>query len=95
MYGHIHDYERYLPVYNYTVGGGVERSANGDAVYVAPGATVHVTAGGAGNSEMRRGECPPPRGACRWADGQAAHQAVGWVWANRSGWNSSAVRVTI
>uniref|UniRef100_A0A1D1ZZT9 Purple acid phosphatase n=1 Tax=Auxenochlorella protothecoides TaxID=3075 RepID=A0A1D1ZZT9_AUXPR len=64
VYGHIHDYERYLPVLNYTVSGSVERRADNATVYVSPGATVHITAGGAGNSEMRKGECPPPQGAC-------------------------------
>lgn len=81
VYGHIHDYERYLPVLNYTVSGSVERRADNATVYVSPGATVHITAGGAGNSEMRKGECPPPQGACRWViQGNAGSEARLSVW---------------
>ena len=47
--GHVHDYERYFPVYD-------EHVVNGTDVtlgrYVNPGATVHVTSGSGGNPEM-------------------------------------------
>lgn len=33
VYGHIHDYERYLPVYNYTVFSGVEAGPGNQSVY--------------------------------------------------------------
>jgi len=43
FYGHVHDYTRFLPVYNHTVM---------DTDYTEPKATVHFTIGGAGNPEM-------------------------------------------
>ena len=43
FYGHVHDYTRFLPVYNHTVMG---------TDYTEPKATVHFTIGGGGNPEM-------------------------------------------
>jgi hypothetical protein len=65
--GHVHDYERYFPVYD-------EHVVNGTDVtlgrYVNPGATVHVTSGSGGNPEMwtdgmsGNKKHPTPRGTC-------------------------------
>ena len=68
--GHVHDYERYFPVYD-------EHVVNGTDVtlgrYVNPGATVHVTSGSGGNPEMWTDgmynvssdkKRPTPRGTC-------------------------------
>lgn len=67
VYGHIHDYERYAAVYNYT-SATTSGNSNGDAsyVYTDPKATVHVTSGAGGNSEMKTGSVPPPRGSCKF-----------------------------
>jgi len=60
VFGHIHCYERYNAVYNYTV---VDTPGPGN-VFVNPRAPVHVTVGGAGNVEMRIGPGAPPQGRC-------------------------------
>lgn len=67
VYGHIHDYERYLPVFNYSSAASSRVSTASSSPpwrYVAPRATVHITAGGAGNSEMKKGDCLPNKGPC-------------------------------
>lgn len=61
FYGHVHDYERFWPVYNETVRKGAMTSFGR---YVEPGATVHVTTGSGGNREMKLGPAPAPRGTC-------------------------------
>jgi hypothetical protein len=57
--GHVHDYERYWPVHNYSVGVG---NATAFDRYRNPRATVHVTSGAGGNAEMHEGRAAPPRG---------------------------------
>lgn len=67
VFGHIHAYERYWPVYNHTVilnGSTTSSTSTGVDRYLNPGATVHVTSGAGGNAEMRTGPRPPPRGRC-------------------------------
>lgn len=59
VFGHVHDYERYWPTYDYT--STVYDTPN---VYDDPHATVHVTSGAGGNPEMRVGPGPPPQGPC-------------------------------
>ena len=64
FYGHVHDYERYWPVYNETVMNGTHTELG---LYYEPKATVHVTTGSGGNPEMIYGPKfwkPPPRGLC-------------------------------
>ena len=65
VFGHIHAYERYWPVFDHTVlnGSTYVNDATGDR-YLNPGATVHVTSGAGGNAEMRRGARLPPSGRC-------------------------------
>ena len=51
VFGHSHCYERYQPVFNLTVRGGLAPGDGGsgtgrEAVYLDPHATVHVTSGG-------------------------------------------------
>ena len=60
VFGHIHDYERYWPTYNYTVLPPVGPDS-GLWRYVDPQATVHVTSGAGGNKEMRAGTEAPPQ----------------------------------
>lgn len=74
IFGHVHDYERYCPVYNYSCRGQRKKSPphskskKEDSVlplmYTDPAAPVHVTVGGAGNPEMRIGPGLPPQGPC-------------------------------
>jgi hypothetical protein len=76
FFGHVHDYERYYPVYD-------EVTVNGTSVtfdrYVQPRATVHVTTGSGGNKEMKkpRGGGSIPRGRCvdsaPWCAFQSGH----------------------
>ena len=76
FFGHVHDYERYYPVYD-------EVTVNGTSVtfdrYVQPRATVHVTTGSGGNEEMKkpRGGGSIPRGRCvdsaPWCAFQSGH----------------------
>lgn len=65
VYGHVHAYERYLPAFNLSVfSTGGSSSGGGDAPpqrYDNPRATVHVTSGAGGNSEMHTGTEPPPQ----------------------------------
>ncbi len=75
--GHVHDYERYWPVYNYsytsypatappaTATATRENSPSPLAtMYRNPNATVHIISGAGGNSEMRIGPGLPPQGPC-------------------------------
>ncbi|KAL4525182.1 hypothetical protein Ndes2437B_g03076 [Nannochloris sp. 'desiccata'] len=78
--GHVHDYERYWPVYNYTYSSYgnketgilqesisfVEGSENTAPafIYKNPNATVHIISGAGGNTEMRIGPGLPPQGPC-------------------------------
>ena len=55
LYGHVHDYSRFLPVYNHT-----PHPGSRGAPYTNPKATVHLTIGGAGNPEMPQ----PPHSKC-------------------------------
>lgn len=62
FFGHVHDYERFFPVYDEVVRNGT--SVTIDA-YHEPAATVHVTTGSGGNPEMINiGTLPPARGPC-------------------------------
>ena len=61
MFGHIHDYERYWPVFDSRTRNGTETRFD---AYYGPAATVHVTSGAGGNPEMRLGDEAPPRGPC-------------------------------
>ena len=92
FFGHVHDYERYFPVYGEAVEmTGVTTAASEDGVpadeYFQPRATVHVTTGGGGNKEMldsrrvakeaENGTARPPRrGRC--ADSIERHRAAPW-----------------
>jgi hypothetical protein len=61
LFGHVHDYSRFYPVFNHTV-------MNGSAAepFVDPRATVYLTIGGAGNPEMPQ----PPKNKCTsWDEG--------------------------
>jgi len=55
LFGHVHDYSRFLPVYQHSV-----KNGSAAAPFVNPGATVYVTIGGAGNPEMPQ----PPVSKC-------------------------------
>ena len=76
FFGHVHDYERYYPVYD-------EVTVNGTSVtfdrYVQPRATVHVTTGSGGNKEMKtpKGGGSIPGGRCidsaPWCAFQSGH----------------------
>ena len=77
IFGHVHDYTRYWPVYNLTVMNGTGAAGP----YHNPRATVHMTVGAAGNDEMHYHEgcvsgtgctVPPPSS---WA-GSAAPWAA-------------------
>ena len=61
MFGHVHSYERFAPVYNRTVRLGTESSFR---QLRNPRATVHVTSGAGGNREMHARGTPPSRGRC-------------------------------
>ena len=92
FFGHVHDYERYLPVFDESVEtAGVTTAANEDGVpadaYFRPRATVHVTTGSGGNKEMLDARrvakqadnntvSQPLRGRC--ADVVARHRAAPW-----------------
>ena len=92
VFGHVHDYERYLPVFDESVEtAGVTTAANEDGVpadvYFRPRATVHVTTGSGGNKEMLDARrvakqadnntvSQPLRGRC--ADVVARHRAAPW-----------------
>ena len=92
FFGHVHDYERYLPVFDESVEtAGVTTAANEDGVpadaYFRPRATVHVTTGSGGNKEMldarrvakqadNNTASQPRRGRC--ADVVARHRAAPW-----------------
>jgi len=58
LFGHVHDYSRFYPVFNHTV-------LNGTTVvgepFTDPRATVYLTIGGAGNPEMPQ---PPKNKQC-------------------------------
>jgi hypothetical protein len=92
FFGHVHDYERYLPVFDESVEtAGVTTAANEDGIpadaYFRPRATVHVTTGSGGNKEMLDARrvakqadnntvSQPLRGRC--ADVVARHRAAPW-----------------
>jgi len=92
FFGHVHDYERYLPVFDESVEtAGVTTAAGADGVpadvYFQPRATVHVTTGSGGNKEMldarrvakqadNNTASQPRRGRC--ADVVARHRAAPW-----------------
>lgn len=56
LFGHVHDYSRFLPVFNHTVRPGSDPTEP----YTNPRATVYMTIGGAGNPEMPQ----PPQSKC-------------------------------
>ena len=92
FFGHVHDYERFFPVYDEAVEmAGVTTAASEDDdpadAYFQPHATVHVTTGSGGNKEMldasrvaKEAENdavrPPRRGRCANAVGR--HRAAPW-----------------
>ena len=58
IFGHVHAYARHYPAFD-------EKAFTGEDAYTDPPATVHFTAGAAGNPEMAVGDVPPPLGKCR------------------------------
>jgi hypothetical protein len=94
FFGHVHDYERYLPVFDESVEtAGVTTTAGEDGVpndvYFQPRATVHVTTGSGGNKEMldarrvakqakNNNTTPQPPLRGRCADVLARHRAAPW-----------------
>lgn len=62
IFGHVHDYERFLPVYNESV----PKVTDASNPYFAPKAPVHITTGSGGNPEMPYGApgVEPPHGGC-------------------------------
>lgn len=56
LFGHVHDYSRFLPTYNHTPMPGPNKSQP----FADPKATAYLTIGGAGNPEMPQ----PPRNKC-------------------------------
>mmetsp|Transcript_3427 Transcript_3427/g.11917 ORF Transcript_3427/g.11917 Transcript_3427/m.11917 type:complete len:511 (-) Transcript_3427:173-1705(-) len=72
IYGHVHDYERFWPVYNLTVVNGTDVTLGR---YFDPHATVHMTTGSGGNPEMILGTDPPPRGLCGYCSPWCAFQS--------------------
>lgn len=92
VFGHVHDYERYFPAFNLTAyppetsgggggggGSGLAGAAGGPVtVWEEPRATVHVTTGAGGNSEMRTGPELPPQGPCSDSSPWCAFQS-GWA----------------
>ena len=74
LYGHVHDYSRFLPVYNHTPRPGT--TAAGEP-FTDPRATVYMTIGGAGNPEMPQ----PPLSHCTAWDTNCTNIS-GWApWA--------------
>lgn len=92
FFGHVHDYERYFPVFDEAVEmAGVTTAASENNIpidaYFQPRATVHVTTGSGGNKEMLDARrvakealngtaYPPTRGRC--ADVVGSHRAAPW-----------------
>lgn len=73
FFGHIHDYERFYPVYDEVVLNGTRVTLDR---YYEPAATVHVTTGSGGNPEMiDKGTLPPGRGTCSDASPWCAFQS--------------------
>lgn len=64
VYGHVHDYERFWPVFNHTLPSPPGLGGLSFGRYINPRATVHVTSGAGGNGEMRGGAEAPPQGRC-------------------------------
>lgn len=67
LFGHVHDYSRYFPVYNHTVLNG---TADPKEPFTDPRATVYLTIGGAGNPEMPQ---PPKNKQCSAWDMSCMH----------------------
>eukprot|EP00947_MAST-08B_sp_MAST-8B-sp1_P004175 g4175.t1 len=68
LFGHVHDYSRFLPVHNHSVKNGTTMKG---APYVDPEATVYLTIGGAGNPEMPQ---PPISKCAAWDHGCSGTQ---------------------
>jgi hypothetical protein len=63
FFGHVHDYERYYPVYDHEV---QINPQDPPGVYTNPRASVHFTTGAGGNPEMPTGTKAPPGGSCHY-----------------------------
>lgn len=89
--GHVHDYERYYPVYNEVV-------RNGTAItfdrYFEPAATVHITTGSGGNPEMKR-KAPlgPERGPCQSSAPWCAFQSGAFLHGRTADFTYSRITV--